>query len=323
VWLGAGAGASGTLQLNGGVVQAIQFTANSSPTTSLLDAAGGTLLAATNSTDFIDASVTVNIQTGGLILDDGGWAINLPSPLNSDPTLLGGGLTKQGAGAVYLDAGNGYTGTTTVNNGLLAGTGSVAGNLVVAPAGTLGAGDAGNSVSSFSIGGNLTLQGNALLRIDKTSGTPSSDVLYISGNVTYGGLLTITNVTSDTTALAAGDTFPLFSISGSHAGNFGGIAGSPGTGLAYSFNPASGVLSVINFTTASNPTNITFTVSGGSLNLSWPADHLGWILQSQTNTLARGLSGNWVDVAGSGAGTQAVINVTATNPAVFFRLRSP
>ena len=323
LFLGDGAGASGTLQLNGGVVQSSQVTANAAPATSLFDANGGTLLAATNSTDFIDTSVTANIQTGGLVLDDGGYAINLPYPLQSDPTLLGGGLTKQGSGAVYLDAGNSYTGTTTVNNGLLAGTGSVAGNLVVTSGGTLGAGDAGNSISAFSVGGNATLQGNALLRIDKTSGTPSADVLYISGNVTYGGLLTITNVTTDATALAAGDTFPLFVVSGSHSGNFAGIVGSPGTGLSYSFNPASGVLSVIHFTTASNPTNLTFSVSSGTLNLSWPTDHLGWILQSQTNSLSTGLGSNWVDVPGSASTTSASYPINPANPTVFFRLRHP
>jgi len=96
----------------------------------------------------------------------------------------------------------------------------------------------------------------------------------------------------------------------------------PGAGLGWSFNPASGVLSVVT-TVATNPTNITAKVTGSTLTLSWPADHLGWILQSQTNTLGKGLFTNWVDVAGSGAGTQAVITVTATNPAVFFRLRSP
>ena len=68
---------SGTLNLNGGVVQATIVTGNGSPTTSLANFNGGTLLAATDSGDFIDASTTGNIQPGGLILDDGGFfAIN-------------------------------------------------------------------------------------------------------------------------------------------------------------------------------------------------------------------------------------------------------
>ena len=76
-------------------------------------------------------------------------------------------------------------------------------------------------------------------------------------------------------------------------------------------------------TIASNPTNITFSVSGSTLSLSWPADHLGWILQSQTNNLNTGLSTNWFDIVGSGSVTQTNINIVPSNPTVFFRLRSP
>lgn len=75
--------------------------------------------------------------------------------------------------------------------------------------------------------------------------------------------------------------------------------------------------------TSNNPTNITVSVSGNQLTLAWPADHLGWVLQTQTNDLSAGLSGNWVDVPGSEASTSAVITIEAANPSVFFRLRSP
>src|SRR6185369_10385553 len=111
-------------------------------------------------------------------------------------------------------------------------------------------------------------------------------------------------------------------VTGTPTGNFSSITGSPGTGLAYSFNPASGVLSVVTGI-ASNPTNITFSVSGSTLSLSWPADHLGWILQVQTNTLSVGLNTNWVDVAGSESVTQTNINISVQTPAAFYRLRMP
>jgi hypothetical protein len=68
------------------------------------------------------------------------------------------------------------------------------------------------------------------------------------------------------------------------------------------------------------PASLTAKVSGASLNLSWPADHLGWVLQAQTNTASVGLSTNWADVAGSGYATQASLPVTATDGAVFYRL---
>jgi len=52
---------------------------------------------------------------------------------------------------------------------------------------------------------------------------------------------------------------------------------------------------------ATNPTNITAVVSNSTLTLFWPADHLGWILQAQTNHA--GLGTNWVDAAGSSSST--------------------
>jgi hypothetical protein len=142
-------------------------------------------------------------------------------------------------------------------------------------------------------------------------------------SVNYGGTLVITNATSDSTPLVAGDTFTLFSSS-AHAGSFSGIVGSPGTGLSYAF--ANGILSVVEGGgTASNPTNITATVSGSgnTMTLSWPQSHLGWVLQTQTNSLSIGLTPAWHDIAGSESSTQAVVNVDKTNPTRFFRLRHP
>jgi hypothetical protein len=123
--------------------------------------------------------------------------------------------------------------------------------------------------------------------------------------------------------LANGDTFQLFSVSGSYAGNFSSIAGSPGSGLGYSFNPTNGVLSVITQTIAPNPAPISFSVSGNTLALSWPSDHLGWILQSQTNSLSTGLSNNWTDVAGTSSVTSTNFTMSQSMPVEFFRLRHP
>ena len=119
----------------------------------------------------------------------------------------------------------------------------------------------------------------------------------------------------------AGDTFTLFGFT-NRTGSVALVAAAPGTGLHYSFNPTNGVLSVLS-NVALNPTNITVSVSGSTLTLSWPADHLGWILQSQTNTLSVGLSNNWFDVPSSGSSTQSVLTINPADPALFFRLRSP
>jgi hypothetical protein len=73
-------------------------------------------------------------------------------------------------------------------------------------------------------------------------------------------------------------------------------------------------------TVSTVPTNIVTSVSGGSLTLSWPADHLGWSLQVQTNALNSGLGANWVTVPGSSSTTNAVIPIDSANGSVFYRL---
>jgi 4-phytase / acid phosphatase len=71
---------------------------------------------------------------------------------------------------------------------------------------------------------------------------------------------------------------------------------------------------------ADNPTNILASVSGSSLSLVWPDDHLGWILQAKTNGLGTGL---WYDLPGTGEANSAAIPINPANPAVFYRLRKP
>ena len=73
----------------------------------------------------------------------------------------------------------------------------------------------------------------------------------------------------------------------------------------------------------SAPTNITWSVSGGNLHLSWPSNYLGWILQGQTNAPNKGLGTNWVDISGSAAVTSTNLPISPANPSVFYRLRHP
>jgi aryl-phospho-beta-D-glucosidase BglC (GH1 family) len=75
--------------------------------------------------------------------------------------------------------------------------------------------------------------------------------------------------------------------------------------------------------TSSEPTQLGFGTAGNQLQLNWPADHTGWQLQSQTNSLAVGLGTNWVNVTGSAQTNQVPMTVNATNGTVFFRLVRP
>ena len=71
-------------------------------------------------------------------------------------------------------------------------------------------------------------------------------------------------------------------------------------------------------------TNIAALNSGGiNLTLSWPADHTGWRLEIQTNTLARGLGTNWATFTGSSATNKEIIPIVRTNDTVFFRMVYP
>jgi hypothetical protein len=71
------------------------------------------------------------------------------------------------------------------------------------------------------------------------------------------------------------------------------------------------------------PTNITCVVSGNNLTLSWPLDHSGWRLQSQTNALSVGLGTNWADVAGANATNHVIIPINPVNGSVFYRMVYP
>jgi hypothetical protein len=72
--------------------------------------------------------------------------------------------------------------------------------------------------------------------------------------------------------------------------------------------------------TADYPTNITASVNGKTLTIAWPDDHIGWILQAQTNGLS---TGQWFDLPGTGTASSAAITINPANPAIFYRLRWP
>jgi hypothetical protein len=70
-------------------------------------------------------------------------------------------------------------------------------------------------------------------------------------------------------------------------------------------------------------TNINFVMSNGYISLNWPADHTGWILQTQTNSLNVGLGTNWTSISGSDSTNQIVFQPDPAAGSVFFRLAHP
>ena len=69
-----------------------------------------------------------------------------------------------------------------------------------------------------------------------------------------------------------------------------------------------------------NPTNLVWQISGSNLLLSWPADHIGWVLQGQTNPLSTGLGTNWTALSGSATSNIWSVPLDLKNAAGFFRL---
>jgi hypothetical protein len=74
---------------------------------------------------------------------------------------------------------------------------------------------------------------------------------------------------------------------------------------------------------SNQPTNIVLLLTNGQMQLSWPPDHLGWRLQTQTNNLASGLGTNWATVPNSTDVISMNIVVNPTNGSVFYRMIYP
>lgn len=73
------------------------------------------------------------------------------------------------------------------------------------------------------------------------------------------------------------------------------------------------------------PGPLQISLSGNTMALSWPTN-LGWILQSQTNSLAAGLnakSNAWIDLPATASVTSTNLPIVPGNPSTFFRLRHP
>jgi hypothetical protein len=157
--------------------------------------------------------------------------------------------------------------------------------------------------------------------------SPNSDrIVSLSPSITAGGTLTVTNIGA---GLQAGDTFQLFStnVSGAFA-----VTNLPASDLVnnlkYTWTNKLAINGTIVVLTAgplvnTTPTNITTSLSGNQLTLSWPVDHTGWRLQVQTNSLSTGIGSNWFDVPDSTNVYQVVIPVDPANGTVFYRLIYP
>ncbi len=306
---------------------------------------GGALQIGTGSTN---GTLGTNfVQNNAALVFNRSDAITYPGIISG-----AGSLTKSGAGTLTLVGANAYTGPTLINAGTLAlvGSGSIAnsvgiylasgavlditgtsggsmtlsagqtfsgnglvkGNLIVSGGATLAP---GNPNGVLTVSSTLYTSGITLVHVSKSPLT--NNVVQVSGTLTYGGTLMVTNI--GTTPLAAGDGFKLFNAL-SYQGTFSSLLpATPGPGLLWDTSSltADGTLKVVAQTVRNGPvlppqTNLTtiglapITITNTASDVDIPPPVLTYVLaQAPTNAV--------IDTNGIITWTPAVAQVPSTN----------
>ena len=241
------------------------------------------VLALASDSASLDASATLVLATNTAVIDVSG---------RSDDTLwLGNSLAQT-----------------------LSGIGTIRGNLSQGADATVNVG-----LGVLNVTNTATFNGPVNLVFNRTNAVNASEIVAGSFVVNGSATLTVTNVGP---ALAGGEVFHLFSqpVSGFAAVTLPVIA-SP---LSWSNRIAvDGTLVVLGSLVNTNVTTLTNAFDGHNLILNWPADHIGWHLQAQTNSLTRGLGTDWVTVTGAETTNKVILPVNPANGSVFFRLTYP
>jgi autotransporter-associated beta strand protein len=267
---------------------------------------------------------------GSIVNNSGALVFNRVEDLTYAGAINGPGtVTKQAAARLTLTGVHTYTGATAVNagallvngtlgvstvtvaGGTLGGNGLIKGPVTIQPAGRLAP---GTSIGALTISNSLNLLGLTVMELN--AATRTNDLVRGLTTVSYGGTLMLSNLAG---SITASNAFKLFNAN-SYVGSFTTLTpASPGAGLAWNTNTlrTDGVLRLV----STSPTTISNMRSGNLLSLSWPADHIGWRLQAQTNSA--GLSNNWVNVPNSIATNQMTFTVDPSAGCVFYRLVYP
>lgn len=183
----------------------------------------------------VEADRLVLTNSQGFFEFNGGTLISGNSVVaNGQPFRVGNGLGP----ATFQLRGNGthdfaLDGLSVSAQGVLAGSGLVAGALVIQPGGFLSPGTPLGRLS-LTLAAPPTLLGTTLMEISKAGGTTSNDVIQTASTFVYGGSILVTNRGPD--ALAPGDRFRLFEAGG-FSGSLSNLILPPlGAGLAWRTN---------------------------------------------------------------------------------------
>jgi fibronectin-binding autotransporter adhesin len=313
----------GNLLLNGGLVvfgvsTTDNFTETLAGAVTLHSGLTSTMAANGSAGNAETLNVTASISGAGNLRINGAGGNLGTIVLATNNTYTG--TTTVAAGTLVVNGANGNSVITVNSNGTLCGLGSISGAVNVQAGGNLAPGIPARGALVTAIGtltaGNTSVGGGVLMKIDRAS-VPTSDKLVApSVVVNPGASLTLNNLGS--TNFVVGDTFTLFSAPISGAFSTVNLPPLPQSSMYWTNKLAlNGTIAVASASVS--PATLTNTLAGNTLSLSWPAGQ-GWVLQSQTNALNKGLGTNWVSVPGSTSISSTNITVNKLTPATFYRL---
>ena len=216
----ANLGNGNTLVFNGGTLQ-ITGTALNSYAAGVIGAHAVTLTP--DKTVGFDIASAANTFIVGQILNQGA-----------------GGLTKAGPGTLILGGANTYTGTTTVNGGMLvvngtisgtttvsggtlAGDNGILGNVTANNGGTLSPG--GGGIGALTVNGDINLNGSSIFSVQFDSTAIAVDGVALNGNlnIASGAVLNVSDIGSNPSSIF-GVTAPVITYSGTwNGGTFAGL----------------------------------------------------------------------------------------------------
>jgi len=231
-------------------------------------------------------------------------------------------LVKIGTGTQTLSGASTYTGDTIISNGTLSVSSAQTGGgaFAVRDGATLDV--ARNATTTALAVSSLTLGSinGATNRFTLPAGNPAAQVIT-AGTLTLNGISAVDIAGSGFTA----GQFPLIkytSKTGSGSFAVAPLNSPAGFTATVSNNVANSSIDLVLVSgVATNPTNISYTISGSNLTLTWPGTHLGWFAQSNAVSLTN--PGDWHDVPGSQNATNLNITISPSQPNVFYRLRKP
>lgn len=262
-------------------------------------------------------SGTLNIVYGGQVAMINGLTEHIIGAGTSTINVTNGYLSV--GGVVTVDNVNAISGVIS-NVGLMTASTLTGNGTIGGPVTVLTSLEPGASLGTLTIFNDLILTNTSTSTMEVDLDTLACDKVVGVNNLTLDGTLVVTNVGGATSA-TNGATLQLFSAA-NYLGAFtaanlpvlGGGLGWDTSGLA------NGTLKIVT-AVSMVPTNVSYSLTGGTLSLSWPGSHLGWYAQS--NAVGVASPGSWYDIPGSQSGTNLDITILPGQPNVFFRLRSP